>query len=367
MIKILYTFSTLQRSGPALIVYNLIKALDRSRYQPVVLTLSKEPAVSLKEDFEKLGVPVISLHLSRIGGLFLGRRKIRQAVEQIRPDIIHAQGFRDICLTACLKSGYKKIATLHCDFDADYPFRYGKLLGKCMAAIQWCALRSFSARVCVSSFLANILNKRQRKLHFSYVNNGVDTSVFYPAADKKALRRELGLPEDKTIFIWIGSFVKTKNPMLLVQLIKTMQEKRAFFVFCGARGPLLEPARHILQGFENVLFTGYTDKVSAYLQASDCYISTSLSEGFHLTVYEALACGLQVILSDLPVYQLLKKSGCGLFFPSQNGQVLQSQIQECLNGKAKLALPEGEKLVHRYFSSHAMSQAYQQFYEECVK
>ncbi len=363
MLKILYTISTLQRSGPSLVVYNLVQGLDRKKFVPMVLTLSKEPKVSLKKDFEKLRVEVCSLALSRIGGLLVGVPKFLAMVKKLCPDIIHAQGFRDICLTALAGKKYTKIATIHCDFRLDYRLKYGAVFGSLMAWLQWRALRRFSKRVCVSRTLSAALNNNAYGISFDYIENGVDMRLFYPVSDKKTLRKELGLPEDKIIFIWAGSFIKMKNPMLLVRLIKNLTEKNLFFVFCGARGALLQKARQEAGALKNVLFTGYTEHIAQYMQASDCYISTSVSEGFHLAAYEALACGLPVILTKLDVYREMEDLGQALFFPNGDGEGLRGQISYFLQHQESFAPRQGECFVKEKFSSDAMSKRYQQFYE----
>ena len=40
MQKIIYTISTLKRSGPVLVLYNIIKNLDKNAFEPVIITLT---------------------------------------------------------------------------------------------------------------------------------------------------------------------------------------------------------------------------------------------------------------------------------------------------------------------------------------
>lgn len=365
--KILYTISTLQRSGPSLVLYNLICGLNQNDITPIVLTLSKEPADSLKSLFERDSFSVYSLSLGRISGFFRGLLKFKKFVRKIRPDIIHANGFRDICLVAWLNTQCKKVATIHCDFDMDYPLKYGSLVGKIMASLQWYALKRFAVRICVSQSLADLLNKRQKKMHFDYVNNGVDTRAFYPENDKKTLRKTLGLPLEQTLFIWAGSFIQMKDPLCLVQAIKRNRNSKVFFIFCGARGPLFEIARQELKDFSNVFFVGYTDRVDLYMKASDCYIATSLSEGFHLTVYEALSCGVPVILTDLEIYQNIKRAGLGLFFLPGSEEELGKQISFFMTHREKFASDDFVQFIRKGFSTEVMSQQYQEYYRRLVK
>ena len=79
MKKVLYIISTLQKSGPVNVLYNIVKNLDRTKYVPVILTLSKEPEDSLQNDFEKLN---IKFHCLEVSGL-KGNIKIEEQVLKI--------------------------------------------------------------------------------------------------------------------------------------------------------------------------------------------------------------------------------------------------------------------------------------------
>jgi predicted O-linked N-acetylglucosamine transferase (SPINDLY family) len=48
MPRIVYVVSNLQRAGPTFQLLNIVSHLDRSRFTPVVLTISPEPRESLK-------------------------------------------------------------------------------------------------------------------------------------------------------------------------------------------------------------------------------------------------------------------------------------------------------------------------------
>ena len=87
MTRILYLISTLQRSGPVNVLFNLLKYLDRDRFEPIILTLSEEPADSSLADFTEIEVKVLSLNLSRIMGLFLARSRLKKIVDSIEDGV----------------------------------------------------------------------------------------------------------------------------------------------------------------------------------------------------------------------------------------------------------------------------------------
>ena len=359
MKKIIYTISTLQRSGPALILFGLIKNLDRKNFNPTIITLSKEKANSLKPDFEKMGVKIICLNKKGISTFLGGAYNFRRIIKEIKPDIIHANGFRDILLTAFfLPKKYKKCATVHSDWEVDYQLKYGHFVGFISSWFQKQALRCINIRIACSQMLAELLNKKYTSMHFDFVNNGVDTERFSPIKDKTVLRHKLGLPLDKKIIIWVGSFIPIKNPLALVKAIKRLPQDKYYFIFCGARGSLLNVCKEEFKNRNDVLFTGYITNIYEYFQASDIYISTSLNEGFHLTVYEALACGLQVILTGIPAYKLLRKQIPVTLFETNNIIKLSDCISNSSNEKNQL----GINLILTNYSCRIMAGKYMEKY-----
>ncbi|MCW7553208.1 hypothetical protein NX722_11270 [Endozoicomonas gorgoniicola] len=94
MKKILYIVSTLGRSEPTKQLLNIIKNLDHSKYQALVLTLSPEPSNSRFSEYINAGLRLEILNMSRFQGLFSSKKKIEKIINDYKPDIIHTQGIR---------------------------------------------------------------------------------------------------------------------------------------------------------------------------------------------------------------------------------------------------------------------------------
>ena len=363
MKKICYVISTLQKTGPVNVLYNLVKNLDRTQFEPCIITLSKEPQNSSINDFKKLNIDIVSLNLGRTKSFFLGPKKLKTIVDRINPDIVHSHCFRSSLFSAISLDKYKKTATIHCDYKTDFKMFYGKFFGYMMYMLMNYSLKKIKNNICVSKQLSDILNEREKNIKFNYIDNGIDTDYFKPAENKTELREKLNLSKNKKIFIWCGTFIERKSPLTLVNAVKQIKNENLFFVFCG-EGKYLDICKKELMENKNVLFTGYVKNIKEYLQASDYYISTSLSEGFHLTVYEALSCGLPTILTDIFAYDELTKKEIGLFFKAKDIKDLKDIINDILNIDYVLYSNNAINLIENKFSSKLMSKKYQEFYED---
>ena len=130
--------------------------------------------------------------------------------------------------------------------------------------------------------------------------NLVDTEQFRPAADateRAEIRRRFDLPADDVLAIFVGRFVPKKG-----------FAKVAAAAGCGATmimvgGDLAESGQPARPGVR-WLGTRGVDEVASLYRACDMFVLPSVSEGFPLTVQEAMSSGLAVITTDDPGYRL---------------------------------------------------------------
>ncbi|HSI15558.1 MAG TPA: glycosyltransferase [Chthoniobacter sp.] len=140
------------------------------------------------------------------------------------------------------------------------------------------------------------------RLHPVY--NGVDLELFQPG-DKTVARRELGLPADAPIILFVGNFYDIKNPLLpptaLANLPTIAFKTPPVLVMVGG-GDMVEQVRHLADRLpikDRIFLSGRTDAagVARYMQAADTLCLPSQNEGVPNVILEAFACGLPVIAS----------------------------------------------------------------------
>ena len=139
------------------------------------------------------------------------------------------------------------------------------------------------------------------------LSNGVDTDKFSPdSAMREAFRSRYGLREDEKVVISVGHTIARKGLPEFLELARQMPDVR-FFWF-GWTDPRLVPAA-IRQAMEeapaNVTFPGFVEPErlrEAYCGA-DVFAFLSHEETEGIVVLEALACGIPVVVRDIPVYQ----------------------------------------------------------------
>jgi glycosyltransferase involved in cell wall biosynthesis len=162
------------------------------------------------------------------------------------------------------------------------------------AVVRWAA-RIAVLNGSVRDFLLELGAPRER---ITLVPNGVDVEMFSPATapEKRRLRRQLDLPDDTVLALFVGRFVPKKG------YDKVLGATDACYTLVLAGGP--SPVGH--GDRTDAVFVGSRrhDELAALYRACDVFVLPSESEGFPLTIQEAMACGLPVVTSDDPGYRI---------------------------------------------------------------
>jgi glycosyltransferase involved in cell wall biosynthesis len=157
---------------------------------------------------------------------------------------------------------------------------------------------------------------------------------------KRKIRLNLGIAEDDIIVIstrWHEPIYSVETLILAISELLKQEHKVKFLIMGGgSRTPVLKRLAH-RQGISNkIVFTGRVnrEKILEYLQVSDVYVSTSLSDGTSASLLEAMACALPAIVTDIPGNEEWIVNGSnGLLFPVKDSKTLAEKIVTVLKNE----------------------------------
>ncbi|MCH8549178.1 MAG: glycosyltransferase family 4 protein [Balneolaceae bacterium] len=371
MKKILYIASTLKRTGPNNQLLNIVKHLDRDRFEPYVITLSPEEKDSIWKDYEALGVTLYALGLSRIKGVYFARRRLQALIDDIIPDLIHSQGIRPDMVSSVLRTSAPKLCTVRNFPQVDYKMTYGQFRAFMMIRQHIIAMKKMDLCVGVSESVIDNLTGNFGVEKTKVIPNGVDTDIYkYVDFNVKVQRRNiLGLPENADIWLSVGHLSERKNPLLLIESWKKAfgDNPQQYLIFVGD-GPLMAECAKAIESIKNIKLVGRVEGVKDYLEAGDYFISSSRAEGLPNTVLEALSCGLPVILSNIePHREILSRSmQVGRLFDINRPDDLALLLSE-FTQENRIAMSEMSRcLATKVFSAKNMSKGYQSTYSHLI-
>ncbi len=365
LLKVLYIVSTLRSCGPVNQLFNLIKYLDGDRFEPLILTLSPEPQNSALQRFQKIGIQVQSLGLSRLQGFLRGASVLKNFVEQYSPDVIHTQGIRADWLSARYLRKYKRVATIRNYAYHDYPMTYGTLPGYYMAWQHLRDLQQIDLPVACSQTIAKKL--QPHGLNTKAIQNGVDEKLYAPVTSQQrlALRQKLNIPADKRVFVSVGHLSTRKDPETVINGFLASKARDNSILLLIGDGSLKDACKLIAKGQSCIRFIGRISNVVDYLQSADYFISASLSEGLPNSVMEALACGLPVCLSDIEAHKeiLSLNQKAGVMFDLGNTKALVERLNELVESETNLRSKAAVEIISNHLSAKKMSEHYQTLYK----
>jgi glycosyltransferase involved in cell wall biosynthesis len=353
---ILYIVSRLRCQGPIFQLYNLIKYTDKHKFNPTILTLSPEAEDSLLVEFRRLDIKYYSFGLSQAAGVLLGWILLRRFLRKHPVDIIHASDFRSSIVAVMGPKNIPRIIT-----------RRGLIRGSILEAIHSAACHRVDKIVAVSRFVQEAAGRRLRS-HIGVILNGVDTEKFKPAsiAERTQLRKRFSLPQDKQLFITTGWLNKGKDPISTIEGFLSSKVAEQSMLLLVGDGPIRGKCERLANGHSNVYFVGFVNNVAEYLQSSDFFVLSSLSEGCPNAAVEALACGLPVVLSDIGPHReiLAFDPMAGRLFPVKGVSALARTLEEVTNADYESMRRAALEIVRDHLNARRMSTQYEQLYRE---
>lgn len=331
--EVVLVLPVLEPAGAERIVAELARRLPAHGFRTSVVCLEDERA-PVGGELAAAGVPVHGLRLSRRRTLACAQALLR-LLPPSRPLIIHTHLFHANLaarlivprLSATARAGLCMLSTVHVAERRFRPWQF---------ALDRLTARYARAEVCVSRAVARFQQERTGLPpgFFRVIENGIDLSRFGPGSPGE---RNAAAP----LVLSIGRLDPQKDFPTLLRAWQTVSARvrNARLAIAGV-GPEDSSLRSLSRGLrlENVEFPGFVQDVPGLLRSASLYVQPSAWEGFGLTVAEAMACGLPVIVSDadsLP--ELVTHGQTGLVVPKGEPVPLAEAMAQLLQDPERAA------------------------------
>lgn len=330
--KILYVNPSGGLGGAERVILNIIDRLKTENPEIQICLLLLENG-ELANQFELKGIDVILLplptNLSQLGDSKLNHLQsnifptilsllyallslpnyilsLRKIIKQIKPDIIHSNGFKSHFLLGLANYSIPTIWHVH-DFVSSR--RLAKII------LKWIYRKNITA-IANSKAVAEDLHNVIPKLSVQTIYNSINVNKFSPGlSDSNYLERISNLPtsSDRTLNIGlVATFARWKGHDLFMQAAaKVIQEVTVpvrFYIVGGAiyktagsqfsLQELTDRANQLNLG-NHLGFTGFQSDTIAIYRSLDIIVHASTKpEPFGMTIIEAMSCGKPVIVSQ---------------------------------------------------------------------
>lgn len=367
MINILHAIDTTGPGGAETVFIELLSRLDRARYKAKVVIRGKGWVYDelRRQGFEPYIVPAKgSFNLHYLIGLIKIIRKDRINIIQS-----HLLGSNVYCCLAGWFTRTPVVTTFHGAVDV----RGEKWLKPKLNIVGLMA----KAIVFVSEKLKHTVLDLGRIPVFKVkvIYNGIEIKRYRPGVPHD-LRTEFEFESDDIVVGSIGNIRSPKAYDVLLRAAKKVVEEKpnVKFVVAGDQKHQdlyqnLITMRQKLQITNNVFFIGFRSNVPQLLQEFDLFLLSSSSEACPVSVIEAMATGVPIVVTACGAEELVLKNVDGLTVPTDSPQEIANAILNLL-GDEQLRdrlRQNALKSVSTRFSVTSMVEAYGALYNSTAQ
>lgn len=150
---------------------------------------------------------------------------------------------------------------------------------------------------------------------------------------RSTIREKYQIPLNAFVYIFVGRVKRDKGiNELLGAFQKLLMNHSSYLFILGGSEVDDSVDMELYQWSERenrIIYTGNTPVVEQYLAASDCYVLPSYREGFGMSVIEAQAMGLPVVVTDIPgPIDGMIDGETGIIVPKQDVLALQRAMEK---------------------------------------
>jgi glycosyltransferase involved in cell wall biosynthesis len=300
-IKVMQIIARMNVGGPAVIVADLMRGLDSSKFEQILITgyCDNNEADYLDEiatDVKATRIAGLGRSVSPLADLkaFIG---LLSTIREFKPDVIHTHtakaGVLGRIAAIVAGRGAIRVHTFHGHLLHGY---FAPWKTKLVVLIEKLLASRTNYLVAVGTQVKNDLLK-------AGIGHESQFRVFFPGlaepsvAAKSDLRASLELDSSKIYITFVGRLTQIKRPDRLLDIAKIVSHTHHNIEFLVAgEGELFEPSHQRAEREKlPVTFLGWRKDIDALFAASDIAILTSDNEGIPLTLIQAAQAGLPIV------------------------------------------------------------------------
>jgi glycosyltransferase involved in cell wall biosynthesis len=275
--------------GPSIVMKSLVTSLSGKENLRVELYCLGKP----KEDEEEFDCHWLKFNLSKF------------RFEDY--DIIHTNGIKPDMIAFFFRKRIRRhISTIHSLVTEEFLLTRNRLFSVVFSKIWLLCWKRADKLVCVSNSVKNYCSKSLPSGKLEVIHNGIPEKVNRVEPDHD-MRMRIDHFRNRGLKV-IGTaaiLTRLKNTQILLELVAARSEFACVVIGNGKELGKLKELAEKLDISNRCFFAGFRKVAANYFRYFDFFISASLSEGFGLTVVEAVRERIPVVCSAIPAFREL--------------------------------------------------------------
>lgn len=296
--NVVFLVPNLKKCGPINVLLSLLKHLSCEK--KIVVSLFGHDDANVLNTIDELGVVHKSLNL-HAKDILLHRNRIKKQIQSFNPDVINSHGIQADVALSLIKINAYKVSTVHCNYFEDYTNRFGYVAGRIVARLHCHANNKNNHNICCSESI--YYSMKNKLLKCSFIRNGIITKGYTKKVKMKCknkVTKELGIPKESMLYVFLGVLNKRKNVVELINTFKKYRKTNEYLLVIGD-GQQYNKCKKVADS--SIKMLGKKQDARNYLLASDVYISNSKAEGLSMSILEAIDAGDSLLLSRITSHE----------------------------------------------------------------
>jgi glycosyltransferase involved in cell wall biosynthesis len=304
-VKVMQIIARMNVGGPAVIVAELMRGLDKSEFEQILVTgfcdeNEADYLDTVAKDIKANHIAGLGRSVSLIADLkaLIG---LVSLIRKYKPDVIHTHtakaGVLGRLASLLAGRGAVRVHTFHGHLLHGY---FNGLITKIVILIE----KILAAR---TSVLIAIGSKVRDDLIAAGIGSKGKYRVFFPGLPapklfaKAAAQNVLGISSQTLFITFVGRLTQIKRPDRLLDVAKECKQRGLDVRFLVAgEGELFESSKErSLKEQLNITFFGWRSDIDQIFAASDIAILTSDNEGIPLTLIQAAQASLPIVATNV--------------------------------------------------------------------
>jgi glycosyltransferase involved in cell wall biosynthesis len=361
-LRVLFLIDELDVGGTEQQILELVKRIDRRRYEPLVCCF--RPG-KVSREIEAAGVRVEVLRkrakLDPRLILSLVRLMRRERIDLLQTYLFTANTWGRL---AGILARVPVIVSSERNVDI-WEEGYKRVIGRTLDRFTRATIGNSEA---VKQYL---VRKGLSRDKVRVVYNGVDPDRFEAPQTPHATKAELGIPLHHAVVLLLARLEPQKDPRTFLQAAAMVAEAVpavSFLVVGGGslEGELRREAEALGLG-DRIVFTGPRRDVARLLAACDVSVISSVKEGMSNTIMESMAAGRPMVATRVGGNaELIEPGETGFLVRARDAMGIATAVQRILEDSslAKAMGSQAKARIAQRFSVDAMVRATQALYDE---
>lgn len=315
-IRVGFVVHVMQVAGAEVLIRETIRRLGPA-ITPTIFCLDSIGRIG--EELVAQGVDLVCFH-RKPGWDFSVSKRIASVARERQIDVFHAHQYTPFFYTALAKLFIRPMPKL---ILTEHGRHYPDVVSPPRRAINRIVLDRLADAVnACCEFSGKALSKVDgfAGQRIEVIENGIELDRYGPANDKPALQRKLGLDPSRRYIVHVARHHPVKDQKTLIRsyagAAKDLPDVDLVMVGDGPLRDELQSLASELGVSARVKFVGIQSNVADWLRAADVFALTSVSEAASLTLLEAMASGLPVVVTAVGGNpEIVRHEQEGLLFP----------------------------------------------------